>query len=134
MATILLIDDEPDELTLTSMLLSVEGYRTMRASEAQHALAIAVQWPPDVVVIDSLRFDTGTSTALCLALKSDTRTRHVPIILVADVAQAPDGHGQAYDVFLREPVEIDRLIEHISVLLASAESRVGSEILQSSQS
>lgn len=121
MATILLIDDEPDDLTLTSMLLSVEGYRTMRACDAQHALAMAVQCPLDLVVIDSLRLDAGSSTALCLALKSDARTRHIPIILVADAMQAPHGRGSVYDVFLREPVEIEELIAHIGALIARGE-------------
>jgi CheY-like chemotaxis protein len=113
MTTILLIDDEPDHLTLTSLLLSVEGYRTMRAGEARGALAMAVEWSPDVIVIDSLEFDAGTSIALCLALKADARTRHVPIILVADVQEAADDCGPVYDVLLKEPV---RLIEHISAL------------------
>jgi CheY-like chemotaxis protein len=116
MTTVLLIDDEPDDFTLTSLLLSVEGYRTMRACEARQALTMALEWPPDVIVIDSLVFDAGTSTALCLALKSDARTRHVPIILVADVQHAVDDRLNIYDVFLKEPVELERLIEHIGAL------------------
>jgi two-component system, OmpR family, phosphate regulon response regulator PhoB len=118
MTTILLIDDAGDDLTLTSMMLSAEGYRTMRACEARHALAMAIQRPPDVVVIDSLRFDASTSAALCLTLKSDARTRHIPIILVGDAAQAPGGREAVADVLLQEPVEIDRLIAHVGALLA----------------
>jgi CheY-like chemotaxis protein len=126
MTTILLIDDEPDDLTLTSMLLSVEGYRTMRVCEARHALAMAIERPPDVVVIDSLKFDASTSTTLCLALKSDARTRHIPIILVADAAQAPHGRESVADVFLQEPVAIEQLIAHIGSLLACGERAVQS--------
>jgi CheY-like chemotaxis protein len=95
MHTILLIDDEPDDLTLTSVLLSVEGYRTLRACEMRHAMVLATQSPPDVVVIDSVGFDAQATQALTLALGSDARTRHIPIIV------------------LQESVEIEQLIDHI---------------------
>jgi CheY-like chemotaxis protein len=134
MATILLLDDDPDDLTLTSMLLSDQGYLTLRACETQGALAMAVRSPPHLVVIDCTRFDVSTSIALCLALRAEPRTREIPIVLLADLPQAPLGRGQAYDVFLRAPEDLERLIECIDVLIARGAQCIAAGAVQSSTS
>jgi CheY-like chemotaxis protein len=40
MITVLVVDDDPDVLTLTSDLLSADGYRVLQASDGNGALAI----------------------------------------------------------------------------------------------
>jgi CheY-like chemotaxis protein len=124
MATILLLDDERDCLTLTSMLLSVGGHRTLRASEAADAFALAKLQPPDAIVIDWVRPDISTAISLCLELRMHPQTWRIPIVLIGNGSPAPAGIGLLYDVYLNEPVKIDALLEQLGSLV-SPESRRG---------
>jgi len=52
MSTILLIDDDPDLLTLLSMILKKEGYRVEVAEDGESGLEMAIQLQPDLILLD----------------------------------------------------------------------------------
>ncbi len=52
MSTILLIDDDPDLLTLLSMILKKEGYQVEVAEDGESGLEMAVQLQPDLILLD----------------------------------------------------------------------------------
>lgn len=52
MSTILLIDDDPDLLTLLSMILKKEGYQVEVAENGESGLEMAVQLQPDLILLD----------------------------------------------------------------------------------
>jgi DNA-binding response OmpR family regulator len=52
MATILIVDDEPQIRDLLRNYLSARGYQVRVASDGQQALALVDQEPPDLIVLD----------------------------------------------------------------------------------
>lgn len=52
MSTILLIDDDPDLLTLLSMILKKEGYQVEVAEDGESGLEMAIQLQPDLILLD----------------------------------------------------------------------------------
>jgi len=52
MTTVLLIDDEPDTLSIYSMLLEMAGYRVLKALDGAQALKALETAMPDVIVTD----------------------------------------------------------------------------------
>ena len=52
MATILVVDDEPDIIELTQLYLSNDGYRVLSAHDGEEALLLVHTQKPDLVVLD----------------------------------------------------------------------------------
>ena len=76
--SVLIVDDEPEILGITSAYLAREGYLTRRAGTGRMALeAIALQ-PPDLIVLDLMLPDVG-GEEICAQLR---RRSNVPIIVL----------------------------------------------------
>jgi CheY-like chemotaxis protein len=89
-ATILIIDDEPQNRRLLEALLQPEGYRTQSASNGDEAMALIAECAPDLVLLDIMMpgidgFEVATR------IKSNPATAAIPIIMVT----AQDGRGHA---------------------------------------
>ncbi len=80
-ATILLVDDTPDNLTLLSGLLR-ESYRIKVANSGARALQIVqAGTPPDLILLDVMMPDMD-GYEVCRRLKADPATRDVPVIFI----------------------------------------------------
>jgi PleD family two-component response regulator len=79
---ILIVDDEIASLRLLTELLEKEGYRVRPTERAQTAIDAALATPPSLILLE-VRLPEMDGFELCLRLKQDERTRHVPIIFVS---------------------------------------------------
>src|SRR5690242_4281958 len=50
--SILIVDDNPDNLKLTQLLLELEGYEVLTAQDAEQALSILAGWRPELILMD----------------------------------------------------------------------------------
>ena len=57
MATILIVDDEPDILLLTQLNLERDGHRIVTAGNGSEALAAVQEAPPDLILLDVMMPD-----------------------------------------------------------------------------
>ena len=73
MSTILLVDDEPDDLALFADVLELMNHRVVRARDGQEALELARARRPDLVVTDCQmpRMTGGELSQRCLLYTSD---------------------------------------------------------------
>jgi CheY-like chemotaxis protein len=78
---ILLVDDSTTVLLLHRMLLEERGYALVTARNGEEALWCAYATPPDLVFMDVV-MPRMTGLEVCRELRSQERTRQVPIILV----------------------------------------------------
>jgi len=80
-ATILLVDDTPDNLTLMSNLLK-DDYRVKISNGGEAALQTAASGlPPDLILLD-IMMPGMDGYEVCLRLKSDPRTMNIPVIFL----------------------------------------------------
>ena len=80
-ATILVVDDTPDNLALMSGLLKSD-YRVRVANGGDKALKIATSdSPPDLILLD-LMMPGMDGYEVCRRLKHDPRTIHIPVIFL----------------------------------------------------
>jgi len=49
---IVIVDDNPDNLKLTQLLLQCEGYSVRTAEDAEQAMALLRSWQPDLILMD----------------------------------------------------------------------------------
>lgn len=121
-AVILVVDDDPDLLTILRVFFSVHGgYEVVTASSATEALQRVGERLPDLIVTD-YSMPAGSGLALCRALRTRAETRHIPIILHSAV-DLPDGLPCSYDRAIKKPAELDAMLEEVRALLARARSR-----------
>jgi putative two-component system response regulator len=122
-ATVLVVDDTPANLTLMAQVLRPH-WRVQLAVSADKALALASQAPPDLVLLD-IMMPGVDGYEVCRRLKSDGRTRDVPVVFLTALSGAAD-ETAAFDAgaadFVTKPFNsvtlLSRVRTHLSLKLA----------------
>jgi two-component system, cell cycle response regulator DivK len=79
--TILVVEDNKDELMIYTTLLTFRGYGILTAADFDTAIQIAREQQPDLAVIDvNLSDPDRDGCDLVRALREDERTRMLPVI------------------------------------------------------
>ena len=89
MARVLVIDDEPDVLLLCRVNLQHAGHDVLEAGDGEQGVALAVNELPDAIVLD-LMLPAMDGYGVLAALKSDDRTREIPVMVLTAKAQRED--------------------------------------------
>jgi two-component system cell cycle response regulator DivK len=89
MATVLLVEDNPANMTLATFLLKSAGYAVLTATDAEAGLALARAEQPDLVLMD-IQLPGMDGLQACAILKKDTTTRDIPVIALTALAMKGD--------------------------------------------
>lgn len=84
---ILIIDDDADQLFLGRSLLAREGYEVLTHQSPFGVAGLIEAAEPDLLLID-VNMPALPGDSLAALLKSDDRTRHVPIVLFSALDEA----------------------------------------------
>lgn len=123
MATILVVDDEPDLRVAVCHALEQEGWTTRSASDGASALAAATAAPPDAVVLDLLLPDIP-GTEVCRRLRALPDTKRVPILMLTardDEIDRVVGFEVGVDDYVGKPFSVRELVLRIRALLRRVE-------------
>ena len=109
---ILIVEDNEKNMKLFRDVLLATGHRTLEASTGGHAVELATEHTPDLVLMDIQLPDIGGIEALS-RLRADERTASVPVVAVT--AQAMEGDRErflaaGFDAYLSKPVNVADLI------------------------
>lgn len=88
-ATVLIVDDTPDNLALMSGLLK-DKYRVKVANSGDKALRIAQSSPPPDLILLDIMMPGMDGYEVCERLKSAPTTRDIPIIFLTAKSQIED--------------------------------------------
>jgi DNA-binding response OmpR family regulator len=117
MATVLLVDDDPNLLHAFLRILEAEGFRTLTAPNGESALAIACAERPDIIVTDYMMPDVD-GIELCRRLKSNGATLDIPVVMLTAAYPLPSS-GNGWNALLTKPVGVPELLAVIKSLLTS---------------
>jgi two-component system, cell cycle response regulator DivK len=118
---VLVVDDYADARAMYAAWLQVSGYRVAEASTAADALALARAEPPAAILMD-LSLPGVDGIEATRQLKTDARTRHVPVVAItghveAHVAEAAAAAG--CDAFIVKPSPPPDVVQAIASLIAA---------------
>jgi len=117
--TLLLVEDEPAILDLLEFTLAPKGYNIKRATDATTALAIVRDALPDLMILDwMLPGESGVQ--LARVLRSDQRTKGMPIIMLTARAEEADkisGLDAGADDYMTKPFSPRELVARVNALL-----------------
>lgn len=111
MARILIVEDNPANLRLATLLLTEGGHEVMSASDAETGLAMARQALPDLVLMDIQLpgMDGLTATSI---LKSEPATAGIPVIALTAMAMREDRERSRLagcDAYIAKPLRYREL-------------------------
>ena len=119
---VLIVDDESDLRKLLDFNLKTEGYRTAQAADGREALDKAKSKVPDLIILDMMLPDMR-GTEVCKALKQDTLTRDVPVMILSALGGEIDrvvGFELGAEDYVVKPFSVRELVLRVKAILKRA--------------
>jgi len=132
MKKILVVDDEPDIISLVSYNLKREGFSVTAVHEGGEALDIVKKKEFDLVLLD-LMLPGIHGMEICRILRAGTKTKHIPIIMLTakgDEADRVRGLETGADDYIAKPFSPRELIARVkAVLRRSGDGRKQEDVI-----
>jgi DNA-binding response OmpR family regulator len=128
---IVLVDDNTDYLFTMETFLKRNGFEVKTADDGQKGLDLIRKEPPDVVLLDVMMESLFSGFEVCKQLRMDDDLKDIPIIGISgmgdelgiDYKQWPDYDYFKPDDFLDKPVDKQKLLQLIPVVIEKARKR-----------
>jgi DNA-binding response OmpR family regulator len=129
-ATILIVEDSTDLVTLLSRVLGEQGYVVCSASDGDAGLEVATMSRPDLIILD-----VGLPLKNGFEVIQELRRRGVdsPTLMLtgrSDVSDRVTGLEAGADDYLVKPFDSDELVARVRALLRRSSSRAHSPCLR----
>lgn len=121
-AIVLVVDDNPEALSLINDILEQEGISVLLALEGNQALTITKKLRPDMILMDAIMPNMNGFEA-CTLLKSDPKLAAIPVIFMTgltdtdSIVKGLDAGGVDY---LTKPIKPLELLARMQVHLTNA--------------
>jgi len=126
-AKILIVDDEPDVVTLIERTLKAEGYDVVCAYDGISAVDLVGTEKPDLVLVD-IMMPMMSGYEVCEQLRSNPQTQHILLLCVSS-AHTPDARAQSLRVgasaLIVKPFMPAELIAQVQRYLKKREEAAG---------
>jgi len=86
---ILVVDDEPDTVNLTKMILEKKGYQVVSAPDGEGALQKAESEMPDFIYLDMI-MPGKSGLEICKILKAKPKTKRIPVVMFTALGRDVD--------------------------------------------
>jgi two-component system cell cycle response regulator len=118
-STILMVDDNPQILSILSDLLRPLNYQIFCAANGHEALSLAAAHRPDLVLLDVM-MPGMDGFSVCQALRADPQLARVPVIMITaldDRASRLRGFEVGADDFIGKPFDYVELRARVATVL-----------------
>lgn len=105
MAKILVIDNEPHILLVIKDKLEEKGHNVITLRQSTSALEIVKQEQPDLIILDWMMPEIS-GLELCILLKSDINTLHIPVFMLTgrgDIEDEQQGLRCGVEKYITKP-------------------------------
>ena len=112
---ILVVDDEEPIYSYLQRKFTKLGYTTLTAEDGEEAIEKAFSTLPDIILID-VKLPKLNGIEVCKRLKSDGRTKNIPILILSAKAQSSEikeGLAAGADKYLCKPVGFPDILAEI---------------------
>lgn len=122
---ILVVDDEPDVVTMIENALKPDGFVVVKAYDGIVALDLVSAEHPDLILLD-IMMPMMSGYEVCEQIKANPQTQHIPVVCITS-AHAPDALAQSQRVgaatLITKPFLPAELLAQIRRHLPQAQSK-----------
>lgn len=122
MATVLVVEDNPANMSLVAFLLESVGHSVLKAVDAEAGIALARASHPALILID-IQLPGMDGLEATHLLKREEETRSIPIIALTALAMKGDEErirAAGCDGYIAKPLRYREFLEVIGARLAVA--------------
>jgi CheY-like chemotaxis protein len=123
MEKILIIDDDPDFVDATKVVLEKEGYAVSSAPGGRSGLQRALDQHPDLVILDVMMDSVLDGVSTCRKMHGNPATTDIPIVMVTSIANTdyaalfPTDEYIHLDAFFSKPIDPKKLVKKVHRIL-----------------
>jgi CheY-like chemotaxis protein len=123
MSKILIVDDDPDFVEATRIVLEGAGYDTASAANGDESLEMVRADKPDLIILDVIMSSILDGLNVSQQLQDDPEHKDIPIIMVTSIANTdyaalfPTDEYVHINSFLTKPIPPDRMLQEVGKLL-----------------
>jgi CheY-like chemotaxis protein len=124
MAKILIIDDDPDFVETTRIVLEQAGHEISSAASGNEGLELIRADKPDLIVLDVIMSTILDGLNVSQQLQENPEHKDIPIIMVTSIANTdyaalfPTDEYVHISAFMTKPISPDQLTSQVNKLLA----------------
>jgi two-component system, cell cycle response regulator DivK len=118
-ARILVVEDNDKNLKLVGDVLRYAGYDVIEARTGEQGVTLAVECPPDLVLMD-LQLPGMNGVEALRMLRDDPRTHDLPVVAVTASAMKADRANalqSGFDGYLEKPISVRALPSQVDSFL-----------------
>ena len=122
--TIMVVDDNPDIITIVKTILEGKGYKVLSAASGAELLNMLKDQKPDLIILDIMMPEMDGLEGLS-RLKAASDTATIPVILLTAKVQYEDvlgGYKLGADYYITKPFTSTQLVNGINLLLGEGKS------------
>jgi len=120
--TVIVIDDDPDVLVATRVILEGAGFAVVTAATGQEGVSRIREGGIDCILLDVMMAKDTEGFHIAQDLKADAKTARIPIVMLTSVPKksgfefspAADKDFMPVEVFLEKPVDPKRLVQAVT--------------------
>lgn len=119
MSKVLVVEDNPANMKLTSVLLRNAGHQVLHAVDAEMGLRLALADQPDLILMD-IQLPGMDGLAATAILKDDPATASIPVIALSALAMKADrerSQTAGCDAYIVKPLRYQELYAVMDHLL-----------------
>ncbi len=124
MTKVLVADDDPDFVEITSMILEREGYEVESAASGDEALERMRASRPDLLLLDVMMSTVLDGVNVSFAMSEDAQLKSIPIVMISSIPDSPNADQFPTDEYvpisawITKPVNPGSLLQTVKRLVA----------------
>ncbi|MGW8251024.1 MAG: response regulator [Anaerolineales bacterium] len=123
MAKILVVDDDPDFINATKIVLEKNDHQVITASSGDTGYQRALDDEPDLMILDVIMDTVLDGLSLSQRMHDNPSLRDIPIIMVTSIANTdyaelfPTDEYIHINAFMSKPITADELMRQVNKYL-----------------
>lgn len=121
--SILVVDDDPDFVAITTRILKAAGYQVLTAASGAQALPVMRRQKPDLVLLDVMMSSILEGVDVSREIEQDPELQGIPIVMVSSIA-GTEYAGQfptdsiPIEAWISKPIQPEALLQTVKRFLA----------------
>lgn len=115
-----MIDDDAKKRKYLPEMIRKKGYNMLTEQSGEKGYTVAKEKKPDLIIVGAV-IAGNKSVGLCAKLKNDSKTRHIPVLVLSDSSRknikSIEYYDKGVDFFLTSPIAEGDLLKQIEILI-----------------